>query len=51
MQEEDVGRRIKGEPWTRLFNPLVIEVFSEYMQDGGTLFGVTGDLDNLGVYV
>lgn len=46
-----MSRRIKGEPWVRLFNPLVMEVFNEYMKDGDTLFGVTGDLDNLGMYV
>lgn len=44
-------RIIKGEPWSRLFNPLIMEVFSEYQQSGGILFGITGDLDNLGVYV
>jgi len=44
-------RIIKGEPWSRLFNPLIMEVFSEYQQGGGVLFGITGDLDNLGVYV
>jgi len=51
MPEKDLDRRIKGEPWVRLFNPLIMEVFREYIQEGGTLFGVTGDLDNLGVYV
>lgn len=45
-------RIIKGEPWSRLFNPLIMEVFLEYQQrGGGVLFGITGDLDNLGVYV
>lgn len=44
-------RVIKGEPWTRLFNPVVMEVFSDYHRQGGHLFGLTGDLDNLGVYV
>ncbi len=45
-------RIIKGEPWSRLFNPLIMEVFLEYQQEeGGVLFGITGDLDNLGVYV
>lgn len=43
-------RIIKGEPWSRLYNPLIMEVFLEY-QRGGILFGITGDLDNLGVYV
>jgi len=43
-------RIIKGEPWNRLYNPLIMEVFLEY-QRGEVLFGVTGDLDNLGVYV
>ena len=43
-------RIIKGEPWNRLYNPLIMDVFFEYQQ-GGTLFGITGDLDNLGVYV
>lgn len=44
-------RIIKGEPWSRLFNPLIMEVFVEYQKTGGVLFGITGDLDNLGVYV
>lgn len=31
---------------------LIMEVFLEYQErGGGTLFGITGDLDNLGVYV
>lgn len=45
-------RIIRGEPWSRLFNPLIMEVFLEYQQrGGGVIFGITGDLDNLGVYV
>ena len=28
-----------------------MEVFSEYQQGDGVLFGITGDLDSLGVYV
>lgn len=44
-------RVIKGEPWTRFFNPVVMEVFSDYHKQRGYLFGLTGDLDNLGVYV
>jgi hypothetical protein len=44
-------RVIKGEQWNRLYNPLIIEVFLEYQQRGGVLFGITGDLDNLGIYV
>ena len=44
-------RIIKGEPWSRLFNPLIMEVFLEYQQGSGVLFGITGDLDNLGIYV
>jgi hypothetical protein len=51
MYERIVGNKLKGEPWHRLFNPLIMEVFREYNEDGGVLFGVTGDLDNLGVYV
>ena len=42
---------IKGETWSRPFNPLVIEVFKDYVNEGGHLFAATGDLDNLGVYV
>lgn len=44
-------RIIKGEPWNRLFNPLVMEVFLDYSSQGGKLFAITGDLDNLGIYV
>lgn len=44
-------RVIKGGPWNRFFNPIVVEVFSDYYKQGGYLFGLTGDLDNLGVYV
>ncbi len=44
-------RIIKGEPWSRLFNPLIMEMFLEYQQREGILFAITGDLDNLGVYV
>lgn len=44
-------RVIKGEPWRRLYNPIVMEVFSDYHKKRGRLFGITGDLDNLGVYV
>ncbi|OGE29111.1 hypothetical protein A2867_00065 [Candidatus Daviesbacteria bacterium RIFCSPHIGHO2_01_FULL_40_11] len=44
-------RVIKGEPWNRFFNPVVMEVFSDYYKKGGHLFGITGDLDNLGVFV
>jgi hypothetical protein len=51
MTERDDNTRLKGEPWHRLFNPLVMEVFREYTEEGGMLFGVTGDLDNLGIYV
>lgn len=42
---------MKGETWNRLFSPLVAEIFEEYIKHGGVLFGATGDLDNLGVYV
>jgi len=42
---------IRGEPWSRLYNPLVMDVFREYSQKKGKLFGMTGDLDNLGIYV
>lgn len=51
MAERNDSTRLKGEPWHRLFNPLVMEVFREHTNEGGILFGVTGDLDNLGVYV
>ena len=34
-----------------MFNPLVVDVLREYVEDGGSLFGITGDLDNLGIYV
>lgn len=44
-------RIIKGEPWNRLFNPLVMETFLDYLSQEGKLFAITGDLDNLGVYV
>lgn len=45
-------RIIKGEPWNRLFNPLVMETFLDYSScRGGKLFAITGDLDNLGIYV
>lgn len=44
-------RIIRGEPWSRLFNPLIMEVFLEYQPENRVLFGITGDLDNLGVYV
>lgn len=44
-------RIIKGEPWNRLFNPLVMETFLDYSSQEGKLFAITGDLDNLGVYV
>ncbi len=42
---------IRSEMWRRPFNPLVMEVLKEYSEKGGFLFGLTGDLDNLGVYV
>jgi len=42
---------MKGEVWRRFFNPVVMEVFVEYSRRGGVLFAITGDLDNLGVYV
>lgn len=45
------ARIIKGEPWNRLFHPLVMETFLDYLDQGGNLFAITGDLDNLGVYV
>lgn len=51
MTEKKCGTRLKGERWDRLFNPLVMEVFREHNKEGGILFGITGDLDNLGVYV
>ena len=44
-------RIIKGEPWNHLYNPLIMDVFLEYQERGGVLFGITGDLDNLGIYV
>ena len=44
-------RIIKGEPWNRLFNPLVMEIFLDYSSQRGELFAITGDLDNLGIYV
>lgn len=44
-------RIIKGKPWNRLFNPLVMETFLDYSSQEGKLFAITGDLDNLGVYV
>jgi hypothetical protein len=47
----EAKRTIKDEPWDRLFNPLIMDVFIAYIEEGGTLFGITGDLDNLGVYV
>lgn len=51
MFERKGDTRLRGELWHRLFNPLVMEVFREHIEEGGILFGVTGDLDNLGVYV
>ncbi len=45
-------RIIKGEPWNRLFNPLIMETFLDYSsQKEDKLFAITGDLDNLGIYV
>ena len=44
-------RIVKGEPWERLFSPLIMEVFQEYCPKEDILFAITGDLDNLGVYV
>ena len=44
-------RILKGEPWNRLFNPLVMETFLDYSSGGGKLFAITGDVDNLGIYV
>jgi hypothetical protein len=42
----------KGSPWKRLLNPLALEVFCDYIDHPNTkLFAMTGDLDNLGVYV
>lgn len=43
---------IEDDPWDHLYNPIIMDVFSEYSNsNSGFLFGVTGDLDNLGVYV
>jgi hypothetical protein len=40
------------EPWNRFFNPLIMNVFETYDDSkDNTLFGITGDLDCLGLYV
>ena len=48
---EENQRVFRGDTWDRLFNPLIMETIKKYVKSGGVLFGLTGDLDNLGVYV
>lgn len=46
-------KNISEPGWEYLYNPHVLAVFVEYMKDPTSrfLWGITGDLDNLGVFV
>lgn len=55
VKEIEAIVRVESEntQWSRLFNPLVMKVLLDYNNNDnrGYLFAMTGDLDNLGVYV
>lgn len=42
---------LRGENWNKFYNPLISGVVVDYCRNGGILFAITGDLDNLGIYV
>jgi len=42
--------KLLGKEWDKPYNPLIIEVMKNYDKDS-FLFAITGDLDNLGIFV